>query len=371
MFVPSLASIEDFTTLVPHLIYLRTKLSHISLTLATNTLFLRLPSTLRELSLSTWSIDYADGHTWENLLSRKFPSLKHFRLIISLDQIPEDHSVATTEDLDGSVQSFNQSKYFLDHRWTVLLSVNDNGPLKFVLHTLPYPIENFQSTLLKIRRSTAAPPMIKAAYRDVSRLTLSLQDDPCPLSLQQNEHRHFPRLDQLTFLSNLTDDIPQFQSAEYLSYLRHMTDLSTISKLKLSEEVHQYPITFVRCLMEQLPGVISLTVSNRLFVRLGSQAMYSLKSLTLIFTIYSPSSTALTRMHHLLQFHQKLTNDLILELVRRVPTHFPFLQSLSLVVRDLDVFDQQLPEWLRSNFSSSSTVKYDLISNDGTILFHF
>lgn len=371
MLVPSLASIDDFTTLVPHLIYLRTKLSHISLTLASSTLFLRLPSTLRELSLSTWSIDYANGHAWENLLSRKFPSLKHFRLIISLDRIPENHSVATTEDLDGLVQSFNQSKYFLDHRWTVLLNVNDNGPLKFVLHTLPYPIENFQSTLLNIRRSTATPPMIKAAYRDVSRLTLSLQDDPCPLSLQQNEHRRFPRLDQLTFLSNLTEDIPQFQSSEYLSYLRHMMDLSAINKLIFSEEVHQYPIDFVRCLMEQLPQVISLTVANRLFVRLCSQTLCSLKSLTLIFTIYSPSSTATIRMHYLLQFHQKLTNDLILELVRRVPADFPSLQTLSLVVRDLDVFDQQLPEWLRSNFSSSSTVKYDLNSIDGILLFHF
>lgn len=371
MLVPSLASIDDFTTLVPHLIYLRTKLSHISLTLASSTLFLRLPSTLRELSLSTWSIDYANGHAWENLLSRKFPSLKHFRLIISLDRIPENHSVATTEDLDGLVQSFNQSKYFLDHRWTVLLNVNDNGPLKFVLHTLPYPIENFQSTLLNIRRSTATPPMIKAAYRDVSRLTLSLQDDPCPLSLQQNEHRRFPRLDQLTFLSNLTEDIPQFQSSEYLSYLRHMMDLSAINKLIFSEEVHQYPIDFVHCLMEHLPHVISLTVANRLFVRLCSQTLCSLKSLTLIFTIYSPSSTATIRMHYLLQFHQKLTNDLILELVRRVPADFPSLQTLSLVVRDLDVFDQQLPEWLRSNFSSSSTVKYDLNSIDGILLFHF
>ena len=371
MLVPSLDTIDDFTTLVPHLVYLRTKLANITLTVATNVLFLRLPSTLRELSLSTWSIGYADGHAWEDLLSRKFPSLKHFRLIISLDRIPANHSVATTRDLDSLVQSFNQSKYFLDHHWTVVLNVNESDQLKFVLHTLPYPIENFQSTLLNIRRSTSAPQMIKAAYQNVSRLTLSLQDDPCPSSLHQKEYRYFPRLDQLTFLSNLTQESPQFQSIAYLSYLQHMADLSTITKLKLSEEIHQYPLTFVHLLIEHLPSLISLTVSNRLFARLQRPALHSLRSLTIIFTIYSSVSSALTRMHYLLPFHQILTNDLILELVQRVPPEFPSLQTLSLAVRDFDVFDQQFPEWLRAHFPLSSNINYDFISDDRIVRFHF
>ena len=367
--VPSLTTIDDFTIFVPHLIYLRAKLSQISLAIATKILFLRLPSQLRELSLSTWSIEYVNGDSWETLLSSKFPHLKHFRLIISLDQIPPNHSIVTNTDLDNIVKSFNQSKYFLDHHWNILINVNERDRLKLVLHTTPYPIENFQTTLYNIRRCTSSSSILKSAYHSVSKLTLTLHDDLHPLSVNPNEHRYFPNIEQLTFLSNLTSDCHQFGSTEYFNNLKNMINLSSITSLNFLEETQQYPIHLINILLKSLPNLKSLTASHRLFVCLNTLPIRSLKSLTLIFAMYSSISPPATRMRHLLPSNQILTNDLILELVRTLS--FPELQTLILIVRDLDGFDNQFSEWLKTNFPIENNVLHDLFINDKIVQFYF
>jgi len=362
--IPSLNTIDDFTILVPHLIYLRVKLSQISFTNATKILFLRLPSQLRELSISTWSIEYADGHSWQTLLSSKFPHLKHFRLIISLDQIPLNHSITTNSDLDNLVKSFNQSKYFLDHHWNVLININELDRLKFVLHTIPYPIENFQTTFYNIRRCTSSSMIIKSTYFYVNKLSLTLHDD---LVRNHIDDRYFPNVNQLIFLSNLRKDSQQFQSIEYFNHLKNLINLSNITSLNFPEELHEYPIQLINILLENLPKLNSLTLSHRLNVYLKTQSIDSLKTLTLIFTMYSSIFPPATRMGHLLLSNQILTNELILELVRT----FSHIQTLTLILRHLDGFDNQFSEWLKRIFLNEQNISYDLLLNDRIVRFYF
>lgn len=361
-----LNSVDDFTQLVPQLIYLRAKLSQISFPIATKVLFQRLPSTLRELSLSTWSIEYANGESWQNLLSIKFPHLKHFRLIISLDQIPPNHSIATTTDLDQIVKSFNQTKYFLDHQWQVLLNVNECDRLKFVLHSMPYPIENFQTTLENIRRCSSSTSMLKSTYRTVKKLSLTLHDD---LIDEQNESRDFSNVDQLIFLSNLTSNCEQFQSRKYFHHLTAMINLFNITSLSFPEVSHPYPITLINLLLENLSNLHSLTISYPLYVCLKLPSRFVWKSLNLIFAIYSSVSPPSTRMRYLLSVDQILTNQLIVELVRTLASSK--LQTLSLIVRDLDGFDSQFSSWLNTNFSMESSISYDLLLVDKIVRFFF
>ena len=362
--VRSLNIIDDFTPLVPHLIYLRAKLSQISFSVASKILFHRLPSHLHELSLSTWSIDYAQGECWQTLLSSKFPHLKHFRLIISLDQIPPHHLTTSNTDLDHLVQSFNQSKYFLDHHWHVLLNVNERDRLKFVLHSIPYPIENFQTTLYNIRRCTST--MISSAYHSVTKLSLTLHDD---LMNEHLEQRYFSNVDQLIFLSNLSDDSQQFQSSEYFHRLKTMINLSNVTSLDFPEVTQSYPIELIHLLLKNLPKLHSFTLAHRLYAYLEHQWIPAVKSLTLIFAIYSSISPPATRTRYLLSPNQILTNDLILSLVRTFSSSD--LQSLTLIVRDLDGFDAQFSDWLNSNFSNSHSISYDLLLADKIVRFYF
>jgi len=283
-------------------------------------------------------------------------------LIISLDQIPPDHSITTNTDLDHLVQSFNQSKYFLDHQWNVLLNINERDRLKFVLHSIPYPIENFQTTLYNIRRCTSSSTIIQSTYSHVSKLSLTLHDD---MANDHIEHRYFPHVDQLIFLSNLTNDCQQFQSQEYFSRLKNLINLSNITSLNFPEVTHQYPIQLINILLENLPKLHSLTLSHRLYVYLKSQTTCSLKTLNLIFAIYSSISPPVTRMRHLLSSNQILTNNLIIELVRTLSVFD--IQTLTLAVRDLDGFDSQFSEWLKRNIS----ISYDLLLADKIVRFYF
>ena len=358
---------DDFTHLVPHLIYLRAKLSQISFSIATKVLLQRLPCQLRELSLSTWSIEYANGESWQNLLSTKFPHLKHFRLIISLDQIPPNHSISTTTDLDQTVKSFNQTKYFLDHQWQVLLNINECDRLKFVLHSMPYPIENFQTTLENIRRCTSSNTLFESTYRTVKKLTLTLHDD---LIDEQIEQREFSNVEQLTFLSNLTSNCEQFQSRKYFHHLTTMINPFKITSLSFPEVTHPYSTILINLLLENFPNLHSLTVSHPLYVCLKLPRRIPWKSLNLIFAIYSSVSPPTTRMRYLLSIDQILTNQLIVELVRTLASSSN-LQTLSLTVRDLDGFDNQFSSWLRTNFAMESNISYDLLSIDKIVRFFF
>jgi hypothetical protein len=336
--------------------------------MAAKVLFLRLPATLHELSLSTWSIEYANGDSWETLLSSKFPRLKRFRLIISLDQIPHNHSIATNLDLDHIVKSFNQSKYFLDRHWNVLLNVNERDRLKLVLHTTPYPIENFQTTLYNNRRCTSSSASIKSAYRNVKKLSLTLLEDSV---LSSNEYRYFLNIEELILLSNLTNDCQQFQSMEYYNNLKNMINLSNITSVNFPEDIHQYPIQLINKLFENLPKLNSLTLSHRLFIALETRPIASLKTLTLIFATYSSISPPATRMRHLILSEQILTNELILKLVQTLSSSFPEIQTLTLTVRDLDGFDNQFCEWLKTNFLNEQNISYDLLLFDKLVRFYF
>ncbi len=367
--IPSLNTIEDFTPLVPHLIYLRAKLSQISFPIATKILFYRLPSHLHELSLSTWSIEYADGNSWETLLSSKFPHLKHFHLIISLDEIPTNHPITTNTDLDNLVKSFNQSKYFLDHHWNVLVNINERDRLKFVLHTIKYPIENFQTTFYNIRRCTSSSSIIKLTYSNVSKLTLTFHND---LPNNYIEYRYFPNVNQLIFLSNLTNDGQKIESKEYFNNLQNLINLSNITSLSFPEETHEYPIQLINLLLKNLPKLNSLTLSYRLYACLKiPQCIRSLKTLTLIFVIYSSISPPATRMGYLLPPNQVLTNGLILELVRTLASMFSELQTLTLILRDVDGFDNQFSEWLKKNFLDEQGISYDFLLTDKIVRFYF
>lgn len=342
-------SIDDYSILVPHLIYLRAKISQISFSNATKILFLRLPSTLKELSLSTWSIEYNDGEAWENLLSTKFPHLKHFRLIISLDSFPRH---LLNNNLDDFIKTFNQSKYFLDHNWKVLINVNELDRLKFVLHTIKYPIENFQTTLYNIRRSTLSPTILKSTYSGVKKLSLTLHNDVRNDSV---ESRYFPNVDQLIFLSNLTNDSLRFNSLEYFNNLKNLINFSNITSLKFSEETHQYPIELINLLLQNSPNLISLTLSYRLYISIKTQITTSLKTLTLIFATHSSTSPPPS--------NQILTNQLILEFIQI----FSSIQTLTLIVRDLDGFDSEFSEWLKENIF----ISYDLLLIDKIVRFYF
>ncbi|CAF1091582.1 unnamed protein product [Rotaria sordida] len=369
--VPSLNAIDDFTTLVPHLIFLRAKLAEIPFIIATKILFLRLPSKLHELSLSTWSIEYGNGDLWETILSSKFPYLKHFRLIISLDQIPHTYITANNLDLDNIVKSFNQSKYFLDHHWNVLININEHDRLKFVLHTIPYPIENFQTTLYNIRRCTISPLIIKSTYHYVSKLSLTLHNNLTSLLYDYNEYRYFPNIEQFILYSNLINNSRQFQSIEYFNNLKTMINLSNIILLNCPEETRQYPIELINLLLKNLPKLKTLIVSYRLYTYLQTQSIYYLKNLTLIFAIYSSISPPTTRMRYLLTPNQILTNELILELVRTSFSVFSELQTLTLIVRDLDGFDNQFSEWLKTNFPIEQNILYDFLIFDKIVRFYF
>ncbi|UJR37179.1 hypothetical protein I4U23_029887 [Adineta vaga] len=367
--IPSLMAINDFSVLVPHLIYLRAKLSQISFVTATKILFLRLPTQLRELSLSTWSIEYTDGDQWQTILSSRFPHLQHFRLIISLDRIPLNHPIATNTDLDNIVKSFNQSKYFLDRHWNVLININERDRLKFVLHTIPYPIENFQTTLYNIRRCTSSSSMIQSAYTNVTKLTLTLHDNLSSVIDNSNEYRNFSRVEELTFLSNLSNDCQQFFSNDYFQNLQTIVNLSTITSLSFPEETHQYPLQLINLLLKNLIQLHSLTLSHRLYVCLKPQLISSLKMLTLIFTIYSSISPSATSIRHLLPANLILTNDSIIELVETLAT--TNLQTLTLLVRELGVFDEQFSDWLENHFTKKENISYDLLLNDKIVRFHF
>lgn len=362
MRIPSWNTIDDFTVLVPNLIYLRAKLSQISFLMASKLLFQRLPSQLHELSLSTWSIDYANGESWQNLLSSKFPRLKHFRLIISLDQIPRQYSVATIADLDQHVQSFNQSKYFQDRHWHVLLNVNERDRLKFVLHTVPYPIENFQTTVYNTRRSTSTE--IRSVYQNITKLTLTIQDE---IDLHHQDQRQFSSVEHLVFLSNLSQSAYPFPSQDYFNHLTTFVNLSNIVSLNFPEESQIYPISLINLLLKNLVKLKSLTLSYQLYNNLDREHIQSLKTLTLIFTIYSSIFPRVTRILQLLNSNQILTNDLLLELVQ-TNSH---LQILTILVRHFDGFDEQFSNWLKTKFSSQTKLDYDLILQDKIVRFYF
>ena len=364
-------NLDNFTTLVPHLIYFRIKLAQISFEIAQNILFLRLPSELRELSLSTWSIEYANGNSWENLLSSKFPHLKHFRLIISLDEIPSNYPIESNTDLDNIVQSFNQSKYFLDHHWNVFVNIHERDRLKFVLHTVPYPIENFQTTLYNIRRCTLSPSKIKLAYQYVSKLSLTLHNDSVSL-LCHHEYRYLPNVKQLILLSNLTNDGQQFESMKYFNHLKNLINLSNVTLLEFPEESHQYPIHLVDLFLTNFSKLTCLTISHRLYAHLQTRLISSLRSLTLIFAVYYSSvRSSTTRMQPFLTSNRILTNDLILELVQTLPTSSPDIQTLMLIVRDFHGFDNQFSELLKTKILNERNISYDLLMHDKTVRFSF
>ena len=360
--VPSMCSIDDFTTLVPHLVYLRAKLSQMKFSMTTKVLLSRLPSSLRELSLSTWSIDYADGLTWENVLSNFFPQLKRFRLIISLDRTPASCSVDTQEDRDRLVASFNQSSYFLDRHWHALLNVCKGDRLEFVMHTSPYPIENFQTSLYDVLRCNLSPALVHAAYQSVSKLTLTLLHDPEPIPTRPTDNRCFSHVEQLIFLSNLTSDTQAFQPKEYLKDLMNIIDLSTITTLRFPEETNHYPLEFIGPLIDKMPRLVSLAVPHRLFAGLPTQ---SLTSLTLLFTIYARSSYVAERIQHLFLSNQILTNQVIDHLLRLVPSSFSHLKVLTLVARDMDEY---LSNYLRT---MREGVSYELFPNNHMVRFYF
>jgi hypothetical protein len=204
--------------------------------------------------------------------------------------------------------------------------------------------------------------MIRSAYSDVKKLALILHDD---LTNDDIEHRHFPRIDQLTFLSNLNNDSHQYQSREYFSRLENLINLENITSLSFPEVTHQYPIKFINILLENLPKLHTLTLPHLLYVYLKSQSIRSLKTLNLIFAIYSSISPPVTRIRHLLSPNQILTNDLIIELVRTLSIFD--IQTLTLTVRDLDGFDNQFFEWLKRNIS----ISYDLLLIDKIVRFYF
>jgi hypothetical protein len=236
--------------------------------------------------------------------------------------------------------------------------------LKFVIHSIPYPIENFQTTLYNIRRCTSSPSAIKSAYSSVKKLSLTLHDDSASDHI---EHRYFPNVDQLIFLSNLTDDCQQFESIGYFNNLTNMINLSTITSLHFPDDTHQYPIQLINILLKNLPKLHSLTLSYRLFMCLKTQSIHSLKTLTLIFAAYYSISPRVARMQYLLPSNQILTNDLILELIRTLSSSFLEIQTLTLIVRDLDGFDNQFSEWLKTNI----LIEYDLILIDKIVQFYF
>jgi hypothetical protein len=72
-------------------------------------------------------------------------------------------------------------------------------------------------------------------------------------------------------------------------------------------------------------------------------------------------------MQYLLPSNQILTNDLILELIRTLSSSFLEIQTLTLIVRDLDGFDNQFSEWLKTNI----WIEYDLILIDKNVQFYF
>lgn len=367
----TLRTIDDFTSLVPNLIYLRAKLAEISYDVAIKVLFLHLPSTIRELSLSTWSIGYGNGDSWQQLLSSKFPHLKHFRLIISLDRIPQKSAVENTTDLDNIVKSFNQSNYFNDRNWKVLVNVNEFDRLKLVLHTVRYPIENFQSTLYDVRRCTASPSFIKSAYSHVSKLSLTLYDERTESSINAKEYRYFPNVEQLIFQSNLTSESPQYSMIQYFNNLNAMIDLSTITYLSFPEENHNYPETLISLLVKNLPKLKTLIIPYRFYESLPLQSINSLKILTLYFAAYSSTSPPATRMRYLMRESQILTNDIIVKLVRSCLVSFSEIQTLTFIVRSLDDFDTQLSEWLKDNLTKENNISFELLSPDNTLHFYF
>lgn len=356
---------------MPNLIYLRAKLSGISFIVAEKVLFLRLPRNLRELSLSTWSTDYGNGDSWELLLTSKFPKLKHFRLIISLDQIPHNFETNTTAALDNIVKSFNGSKYFVDRNWNVVINVNEYDRLKFVIHSTPYPIENFQTTLYDIRRCTMSPSVIKKTYHDVTIVNLTLQNDLPSSSLTQTEHRYFPNVEQLSFLSNIQNDRLEFDSIKYFNNLKNMINLSNITSLSFTEEIQQYPTSLVNLLLRNITKLNSLSMSYQLFTSVQMQSICSLKSLKLIFAIYSSTCPPATRMRHILTSSQILTNKLILELAQEIPVNHPDIQTLAFIVRHLEGFDTQFSDWLKSHFSFEQSILYDLLLRENIVRFYF
>jgi len=189
--------------------------------------------------------------------------------------------------------------------------------------------------------------------------------------MTHNEYRYFPNINELILLSNLTSDCQQFASMEYFNNLKNMINLSNITLVSFPEETHQYPIELINILLKNLPKLNSLTVSHRLYLCLKTQSISSLKTLTLIFAIYSSISPPTTRMRHLLPSNQILTNELILELVRTLSSIFPEIQTLTLLVRELDVFDNQFSEWLEKKFFIEQSISYDLFMSDKIVRFYF
>jgi hypothetical protein len=76
-------------------------------------------------------------------------------------------------------------------------------------------------------------------------------------------------------------------------------------------------------------------------------------------------------MRHLLPSNQILTNELMLELVRTLSSIFPEIQTLTLLVRELDVFDNQFSEWLEKKFLIEQSISYDLFMSDKIVRFYF
>ncbi len=189
--------------------------------------------------------------------------------------------------------------------------------------------------------------------------------------MTHNEYRCFPKINELILLSNLTSDCQQFASMEYFNNLKNMINLSNITLVSFPEETHQYPIELINILLKNLPKLNSLTVSHRIYLSLKTQSISSLKTLTLIFAIYSSISPPATRMRHLLPSNQILTNELMLELVRTLSSIFPEIQTLTLLVRELDVFDNQFSEWLEKKFLIEQSISYDLFMSDKIVRFYF
>ena len=124
--------------------------------------------------------------------------------------------------------------------------------------------------------------------------------------------------------------------------------------------------------MKNFSKLKCLTIPHRLYVQLESQLISSLKSLTLIFTIYQPSiSSPSTGMRYILTANRILTNVLILKLVQTLSSSSPDIQTLTLIVSDSRGFDTQLSEWLKTNFLNKQDILYDLLMHDKIIRFYF
>ncbi|UJR36676.1 hypothetical protein I4U23_029393 [Adineta vaga] len=221
---------------------------------------------LVKLSFSSLLIeDYSNGTNWECVITNSLPELKQFSLFINETHVP----IRTQIDLEKMIQSFAT---FFWHQWPVVIEYFSESISKrhIMLYTLPTPKDSVRTYLYGVQTYSTQDIFNasnlkcneekKMDYKKVYELHFTLHSNSLLTNVLPN--RIYTNLKSLSFSSELTDS-RSHDADTILTDLQKLfpsTILTNIKRIYLYNLI--YPINFLSKLLNLLPNVQSLRVSD-------------------------------------------------------------------------------------------------------------